>query len=148
MYEVIADFGRGLESDRTARVSTKYKTVDRKVRPVAAPLPEGSESRIRGGASDPSLRDPATHLHRRDAPGAQNRWGRVPTTGGGGLVSENARKARESLRILTGRVWVRRPDYRGADGDIHGTACAVESQADSSTESSHPEVDGAIEAEI
>ena len=29
MYEVIADFGRGLKSDRTARVSTKYKTVDR-----------------------------------------------------------------------------------------------------------------------
>ena len=44
MYEVIADFGRGLESDRTARVRTKYKTVDRKVRPVVAPLPEGSES--------------------------------------------------------------------------------------------------------
>ena len=42
MYEVIADFSRGLESDRTARVSTKYKTVDRKVRPVAAPLPEDS----------------------------------------------------------------------------------------------------------
>ena len=37
MYEVIADFSRGLESDRTARVSTKYKTVDRKVRPVAHP---------------------------------------------------------------------------------------------------------------
>ena len=27
MYEVIADFSRGLESDRTARVNTKYKTV-------------------------------------------------------------------------------------------------------------------------
>ena len=35
MYEVIADFCNGLESDRTARVDTKYKTVDRKVRPVA-----------------------------------------------------------------------------------------------------------------
>ena len=43
MYEVIADFGRGLELDRTTRVDTKYKTVDQKVRPVAAPLPEGSE---------------------------------------------------------------------------------------------------------
>ena len=51
MYEVIADFGQGLESDRTARVSTKYKTVDRKVRPIAAPLPEGSELRIKGVAS-------------------------------------------------------------------------------------------------
>ena len=45
MYEVIADFGEGIGSDRTARVDTKYKTVDRKVRPVAAPLPEGSEER-------------------------------------------------------------------------------------------------------
>ena len=35
MYEVIADFSRRLESDRTAQVNTKYKTVDRKVRPVA-----------------------------------------------------------------------------------------------------------------
>ena len=59
MYEVIADFCKGLESDRTARVDTKYKTVDRKVRPVAAPLPEGSELRIKGVASDPVLRDPA-----------------------------------------------------------------------------------------
>ena len=63
MYEVIADFGRGLESVRTAHVSTKYKTVDRKVRPVAAPLPEGSKSRIRGEASDPGLRDPACIGH-------------------------------------------------------------------------------------
>ena len=43
MYEVIADFSKGLESDRTARVDTRYKTVDRKVRPVAAPLTEGNE---------------------------------------------------------------------------------------------------------
>ena len=63
MYEVIADFGRGLESVRTAHVSTKYKTVDRKVRPVAAPLPEDSASRIKGVASDPSLRDPACIGH-------------------------------------------------------------------------------------
>ena len=50
MYEVIADFSRGLESGQTARVSTKYKTVDRKVKPVAAPLPEDSASRIKGVA--------------------------------------------------------------------------------------------------
>ena len=55
MYEVIADFGKGLESDQTARVDTKYKIVDRKVRPVAAPLPEGNELRRKGVASDPSL---------------------------------------------------------------------------------------------
>ena len=63
MYEVIADFNRGLESDRTAQVNTKYKTVDRKVRPVTAPLPEGSELRIKGVASEPSLRDLASIGH-------------------------------------------------------------------------------------
>ena len=50
MYEVIADFNKGLGSDQTAQVDTRYKTVDRKVRPVAAPLPEGSESRMKGVA--------------------------------------------------------------------------------------------------
>ena len=37
--------------------------MDGKVRPVAAPLPEGSESRMKGVASDPSLRDPANIGH-------------------------------------------------------------------------------------
>ena len=55
MYEVIADFSRRLESDRMARVNMKYKTVDRKLRPVAAPLPKGSELRMKGVASYPSL---------------------------------------------------------------------------------------------
>jgi hypothetical protein len=58
-YEVIADFVRGLGMGRMAQVNTKYKTVDRKVRPVTAPLPEGSELRSKGVASDPSLRNPA-----------------------------------------------------------------------------------------
>ena len=42
MYEVIADFERGTRAHQIARVDTKYKIVDRKVKPVAAPLPEGS----------------------------------------------------------------------------------------------------------
>ena len=41
MYEVISDF-------EIARVDTKYKTVDRKVKPVATPLSEGSWDRIKG----------------------------------------------------------------------------------------------------
>jgi hypothetical protein len=60
MYEVITDFGRGLGSNWTARVSTRHKTVDRKVRLVAAPLPEGSGLRMKGVTSNPSLRDPAS----------------------------------------------------------------------------------------
>ena len=42
MYEVIADFEEGTRVHRIARVDTKYKTVDQKVKPVVAPLPEGS----------------------------------------------------------------------------------------------------------
>ena len=30
MYEVIVDFGERVELDRTTRVDTKYKTVDRR----------------------------------------------------------------------------------------------------------------------
>ena len=37
--------------------------MDGKVRPVAAPLPEGSELRIKGVVSDPSLRDPTSIGH-------------------------------------------------------------------------------------
>ena len=61
--EVIVDFGRGIKGDRTARVDTKYKTMDLKVRPVVAPLPEGSELRLKGVTLDPSLRDPVVIGH-------------------------------------------------------------------------------------
>ena len=64
MYEVITDFGERVELDRMARVDTRYKTVGRKVRPIVTPLPEGSEVRMKGVASDPSLRDPADIGHR------------------------------------------------------------------------------------
>ena len=59
MYEVIADFERGTRAHRIARVDTKYKTVERKVKPVVAPLPKGSWERIKGVATGPRLRDPA-----------------------------------------------------------------------------------------
>ena len=45
-------------------MDTNYKTVDRKVRPVGAPLPEGNELRMKGVMLDPSLRDPGGIGHR------------------------------------------------------------------------------------
>jgi hypothetical protein len=63
-YEVIADFRRGLGLDRAVHVNTKYKTMNRKVRPVATPLPEGSGLRMKEVASYPSLRDPGGIGHR------------------------------------------------------------------------------------
>ena len=55
MYEVITDFERNTGADRTARVDTKYKTVDRKVRPVMAPLLKDSWKGMKGVATEPSL---------------------------------------------------------------------------------------------
>ena len=63
MYEVIANFGERVEFGRTARVDTRYKTIDQKVRQVATPLPEGSKSRMKGVTSDPSLLDPVSIGH-------------------------------------------------------------------------------------
>ena len=40
VYEVIAEFGRMIRLNRMVRVDTKYKTMDRKVRPVPTPLQE------------------------------------------------------------------------------------------------------------
>ena len=64
MYEVIADIREMIGSRKMTQVDTKYKSVDRKVRPVAAPLPEGSEERMKGVTSDPSLRNPAGKTRR------------------------------------------------------------------------------------
>ena len=107
MYEVITDFGERVELDRTAHVHTKYKTVDRKVRPMAAPLLEGSELRIKGVASDPKSTGSGRHrtpIHQHNATGAQGWWGWLSTAGGGGTVSEDAREAWEGLPILAGRL--------------------------------------------
>ena len=39
MYEVIADFEAEVRAQQAARVNTRYKMVDRKVKLVAAPFP-------------------------------------------------------------------------------------------------------------
>ena len=50
--------------DRIARVDTKYKTVDQKVRTIATPLPQDIWEWMKGVVTDPSLRDPADIGHR------------------------------------------------------------------------------------
>jgi hypothetical protein len=42
----------------SATINTKYKTVDKKIKPAAIPLPEDSWERMKEVAKDPSLRDP------------------------------------------------------------------------------------------
>ena len=58
MYTAIEELGRLIEKGRTVEVQTKYKTVDKKVKPMAAPLPDNSWDRIKGVRADPSLWDP------------------------------------------------------------------------------------------
>ena len=57
MYREI-EFGQMVEAGQTTNVSTMYKTMDRKLRPVTTPLPEDNWEQIKGVATDPSLRDP------------------------------------------------------------------------------------------
>ena len=64
MYEVITNFEKEIGVHRTARVDTKYKTVDRKVRSIAANLLEDSLERIKGVITDPSLRAAVGIEHR------------------------------------------------------------------------------------
>ena len=76
---------------------------------------------------------------------AQDPWGWLSTTGERGPVSENAWEVQEGFRIVTGGDRVRTPDSCGTNGDLHDTACAMECQTNSGTQSSHPEADGAAE---
>ena len=57
LYTAIDEYKQGVVADEV-EVNTKYKTVDKKVNPVAAPLPEDSWQRITEVARDPCLRDP------------------------------------------------------------------------------------------
>jgi hypothetical protein len=99
MYEVIADFGRGLESDRMARVNTKYKTMDR-----------FRVTDERGHVRPEFMRsgEHRTPIRRHTVMRAHSRWGWLPTTGGGGPVSENARwrkRMRQLDRMDAGNSW-------------------------------------------
>ena len=47
-----------------AQINTKYKTVEKKVRPVATPLPEDSEKIMKEVSTEPILRDPKRIGHK------------------------------------------------------------------------------------
>ena len=59
MYTIIDEYWCGI-SMKEADINTKYKTVDKKIKPVAIPLPEDSWQKMKEVANDPSLRDPKT----------------------------------------------------------------------------------------
>ena len=55
MYEVNVDFRMTIRADRTAHVDTKYKTMERKVRPIETPLPKDRWEQMKGVATGPRL---------------------------------------------------------------------------------------------
>jgi hypothetical protein len=56
MYVVMDDYRRDIPME-TAAFNTKYKTADKKIKPVAILLPEDSWRRMKEVAKDPSIRD-------------------------------------------------------------------------------------------
>jgi hypothetical protein len=56
MYAAIDNYCRGISME-LATINTKYKMVDKKIKPVAIQLPEDSWQKMKELAEDPSLRD-------------------------------------------------------------------------------------------
>ena len=56
MYKIIAKMGPYVLRKEEAMVSTKYKTVEKKVKPAAGPLPSDSEQKRKEVSGDPTLR--------------------------------------------------------------------------------------------
>lgn len=57
LYMEIAEFSKKMELRQEAQVYTKYKTVSKKVKPVATQLPDDSLEKIRSAATEPMLRE-------------------------------------------------------------------------------------------
>ena len=57
IYVAIDEYNRGIMAE-IVDINTKYKTVDRKIKPVAVPLPKDSWQTMKEVGNDPSLRDP------------------------------------------------------------------------------------------
>ncbi|MCO5580650.1 hypothetical protein L7F22_034520 [Adiantum nelumboides] len=57
MYEVLSQFCEKCEDALEVQVETKYKTVTKKVRPQATPLPKGSDNVMEKASQQPTLRD-------------------------------------------------------------------------------------------
>ena len=56
MYEIIAEMGPDVLRKEEAMVSTKYETVERKVKPATGPLPADSEQKRKEVSGDATLR--------------------------------------------------------------------------------------------
>ncbi|MCO5562655.1 hypothetical protein L7F22_016283 [Adiantum nelumboides] len=58
IYEILLQLNKDFKDMFEVQVETKYKTVTKKAKPMATPLPEGSNEVIEKPSSQPMLRDP------------------------------------------------------------------------------------------
>ena len=93
MYEIIAKMGPDALRKEEAMVSTKYKTVEKKVKPAAGPLPVDSEQKRKEVSGDPTLRKSVDIGHAfTDETRKKLRIG-----GGGFLLQKEEKRFREML---------------------------------------------------
>ena len=64
MYKMIVEFEKALEDPDIARVETKYQTVAKKVKPIAAPLPKDSDKILDKASKEKILREPSKIGHK------------------------------------------------------------------------------------
>ena len=74
-------------------VSTKYKTVERKVKPATGPLPADSEQKRKEDLGDPTLRKSVDIGHAF----TNETWKKLRIGGGGFLLQEEEDRFREIL---------------------------------------------------
>ncbi|MCO5610557.1 hypothetical protein L7F22_064796 [Adiantum nelumboides] len=64
VYEMLLQLKKDCEDAIEVQVETKYKTIAKKVKPVATPLPEESNEVIEEASRQPMLRDPKNIGHK------------------------------------------------------------------------------------
>ena len=84
MYKIIAIMGLDALRKEEAMVSMKYKTVEKKVKPAAGPLPADREQKRKEVSGDPTLRKSVDIGH-----AITDETRKKLRIGGGGFLSQN-----------------------------------------------------------
>jgi lipoprotein-anchoring transpeptidase ErfK/SrfK len=93
MYKIIAEMGPDTLRGEEAMVSMKYKTIEKKVKPAAGPLPADSEQKRKEVSGDPTLRKAVDIGHTF----TDETRGKLRIGGGGFLLPEEEERFREML---------------------------------------------------
>ena len=93
MYDIIAKMGPDALRKEEPMVSTKYKAVEKKVKPVAGPLPADREQKRKEVSGDPTLRKSVDIRHAF----TDKTRKKLRISGGGFLLQKEEDRFREML---------------------------------------------------